>query len=134
MILKPFDEIIAMTITNHRDIGKGRVVPFPSKEVYYLPAWLAQLTPFKYTVPDNSFLHEGMMSGAVLVARASFDHSEVTSGRLSIVRINGADFVNRVFLLPNGTIRLNAGHKDSVYPAAAVEILGLVELEIIKRN
>jgi hypothetical protein len=140
-MLKPVEKerFILMSITNIREVRVGRVVPFTrssqqSEEMYYIPAWLANADPVKFYVEDDSFQSEGITAGTLLICRRKFDLWEVTPGRLSIVHLNGDYRLQRVFVRPNGTVRLlRCGCGGETTPSKA-EVTALVEIQQIVRH
>jgi hypothetical protein len=137
-MLESTTEFIYMTITNIGEIGAGRVVPFarPSKtqEIMPVPSSIVHLKPMKFVVRGDSFIDEGYRNGAIMICRERFERSEVTPGKLCIVRVAGIDdMMKRVFIETNGMVRLRAGnasYEDKFYAAEFVEIVALVVCEI----
>ena len=140
-MLKTDEKFVFMNITNIGEIGAGRVVPFarPTKtqEIVPVPASIIHLKPMKFIVRGDSFVDEGMPDGTVMICRRSFERSEVTPGRLAIVRIAGnEDLMKRVFI-EDGKIRLRSGnsrYEDMIYGAEFVEIVALTVCEVTPRQ
>jgi repressor LexA len=126
-------QFILMKIPDLGQIGAGSVVPFtPRRKQPMIPVPIALIhaEPVLFEVCGDSFINENIYDGDTLIARKRFIGSEVTPGRLSVVCVDGDEYIlKRVYILKD-KIRLcsaNPRCADLLYSFEMVEIIALIE-------
>ena len=123
-----------MTVNHAGQIGAGKVVPFnalnDTQRTIAVPVELRHAYLMTFDVAGDSFADEDIRDGDVLVARRSFDLSEVTPGRLCLVRICDNEMLLKRVYAQGGMVRLassNPVYEDMYYSDEFIEIVAIVE-------
>lgn len=134
-MLTNFTRADYIRVPYYGQIGAGTVVPFNNesghKVIVLRPrtakAWDNYVC---FEASGDSLIGDGIFDGDKLVCRTNFEASEITDGKLVVVKLGcGSLLVKHFHLLPNGFVKLsssNPNYRDQYYELDMIEIKAIV--------